>query len=66
MQKAIFISIRRPVPTEGGRRATIQAFALHTPVGRPSVLTVAAPRPVLTPQPFTDAFQAVDLAREGK
>lgn len=62
MPEAIFVSIIRPVPAKGGRRATVKAFALHTADGRPATLTLAPPRPVLTRRPFADAFRALGLS----
>lgn len=66
MPEAIFISIRRPARAEGARRASLHGYALSTPAGRPSTLTVAPPRPVLTRRPFADAFQALGLTGEGR
>lgn len=66
MPQAVFISIRRPAPTEGAGRATLQGYALRTPEARPAILTVAEPRPVMTTRPFADAFRALGLTGEGR
>lgn len=66
MPKAILISITKRAPAEGRRHATVKAAALHAADGRPSTLTVAPPRPVLTRRPFADAFQALGLVLGGR
>lgn len=65
MPQAIFISIRRLARAEGACRATVQGHALSAPATRPAVLTLAAPRPVMTDRPFAAAFRALGLKREG-
>lgn len=63
MPEAVFISIRARRSAEGGRRATVEAFALRA--DRHVTLTTIAPRPLVTERPFAEAFRALSLVREG-